>query len=53
MSRSASFEMTWRVQKGGFVELRFRNGFLDASGTVTPVLARAIYRPLGTTAVGV
>jgi len=54
MGRSASFEMTWRVQEGGFVELRFRNGFLDASGTVTPVLeARAIYRPSGTTAVGV
>ena len=54
MGRQASFEMEWDIQEGGFVELRFRNFFVDASGTVTPVLeARALYRPSGTTAVGV
>ena len=54
MGRPAGFEMEWRIQDGGFVELNFRNGFVDASGTVTPVLeARAIYRPSGSTAVGV
>ena len=54
MGRSADFEMEWKTLDGGFVELHFRNAFVDASGTVTPVLeARAVYRPSGTTAIGV
>ena len=54
MGRQASFEMEWDIQEGGFVELRFKNFFVDASGALTPVLeARALYRPSGTTAVGV
>jgi hypothetical protein len=54
MGRTASFAMTWEAQTGGFVELHFRNAFVDASGAVTPVLeARALYRPSGTTAIGV
>ncbi len=54
MGRPASFEMEWKTQDGGFVELHFTNAFVDASGTVTPVLeARAVYRPSGTTAIGV
>ena len=54
MGRPASFEMEWKTSEGGFVELRFRNFFVDASGILTPVLeARALYRPSGTTAVGV
>ena len=54
MGRPASFEMQWRTLDGGFVELHFTNAFVDASGAVTPVLeARALYRPSGTTAIGV
>ena len=54
MGRAASFEMTWTPRENGFVELRFSNGFVDPSGTVTAVLeARAIYRVSGASAVGV
>ncbi len=54
MGRPASFEMQWKTLDGGFVELHFTNAFVDASGAVTPVLeARALYRPSGTTAIGV
>ena len=50
----ASFEMEWKILDGGFVELNFTNAFVDASGAVAPVLqARALYRPSGTTAIGV
>ena len=54
MGRPARFEMEWRAQEGGFIELRFQNALVDTSGTVTVVLrARAVYRPSGTTAMGV
>ena len=54
MGRPASFEMEWKILDGGFVELNFTNAFVEASGAVTPVLqARALYRPSGTTAIGV
>ena len=54
MGRAAGFEMEWKIRDGGFVELHFKNAFVDASGAATPVLeARAVYRPSGTTAIGV
>ena len=50
----ASLEMVWKILDGGFVELNFTNAFVDASGAVTSVLqARALYRPSGTTVIGV
>lgn len=46
--------MEWRVEDGGFAHLSFANRWIEANGTITPVLsAHATYWVQGDSAVGV